>query len=65
MLSLITEDAGERAQLSSFRSAGSNIANMAAGVIIPILIYDAANELRGEVMWLIALIMGIVGFIAF
>ena len=65
MLSLITEDPGERAQLSSFRSAGSSIANMAAGMVIPVLIYDAANELRGEIMWLIALVMGIAGFVAF
>ena len=65
MLSLITDDAGERAQLSSWRTAGSMIAGIFTGALIPVMIYDAANELRGEQMWIIALVMGIAGFIAF
>lgn len=65
MLSLITDEPGERAQLSSWRSAGSLIATMATGVLIPVMIYDATNTLRGENMWIIALVMGIAGFIAF
>ena len=65
MLSLITEDAGERAQLSSWRGAGSMIGGIITGILIPILIYDATNELRGNMMWIIALVMGILGFIAF
>ena len=65
MLSLITDDAGERAQLSSWRTAGSMIAGIFTGALIPVMIYDAANELRGQQMWIIALVMGILGFIAF
>ncbi|MCF0134881.1 MAG: MFS transporter [Lachnospiraceae bacterium] len=65
MLPLITEEPGERAQLSSWRTAGSLIAGMATGVLIPILIYDASNNLKGESLWIIALIMGVVGFIFF
>lgn len=65
MLPLITEDAGERAQLSSWRMVGSMIGGMGAGVIIPMLIYDKAGYLLGEKMWMIALFMGVLGFAAF
>ncbi len=39
MLSLVTEDAGERAQLSTWRSVGSMIGNMLPMVILPMLIW--------------------------
>ncbi len=82
MLSLVTEDAGERAQLSTWRSVGSMIGNMAPMMILPMLIWhkevDAAGNpvinpetgvqvetLMGERVFLAALIMGVLGFIAF
>ena len=65
MLPLITEDAGERAQLSSFRTLGAMIGGMGAGMIIPMLIYGADNNIRGNLMWMIALFMGVLGFAAF
>ncbi|MBQ7838204.1 MAG: MFS transporter [Clostridia bacterium] len=98
MLSLITEDSGERAQLSTWRSIGSMFGNIIPMIILPMLIwqkvtYDGTgnyhtNPLTGEaykigdavldpltgkqfetllgerVFWA-ALIMGILGFIAF
>ena len=39
MLSLVTEDAGERAQLSTWRSIGSMIGNILPMVILPMLIW--------------------------
>ncbi len=39
MLSLVTEDPGERAQLSTWRSIGSMIGNMLPMVILPMLIW--------------------------
>ncbi len=39
MLSLVTEDAGERAQLSTWRSVGSMIGNMVPMIILPMLIW--------------------------
>ena len=39
MLSLVTEDAGERAQLSTWRSIGSMVGGMIPGMILPILIW--------------------------
>ncbi len=40
MLSLITEDVGERAQLSTWRSIGSMIGNMAPMILLPMLIWE-------------------------
>ncbi len=40
MLSLITEDHGERAQLSTWRSIGSMIGNILPNVILPMLIWN-------------------------
>ena len=40
MLSLISEDKGEQAQLSTWRSIGSMIGNMVPGIILPFLIWD-------------------------
>lgn len=40
MLSLVTEDVGERAQLSTWRSIGSMIGNMLPVIILPMLIWQ-------------------------
>ncbi|MBQ7122012.1 MAG: MFS transporter [Clostridia bacterium] len=102
MLSLITEDSGERAQLSTWRSIGSMFGNIIPMIILPMLIWEKVtynandfasnmyhkNPLTGEaykhgeaildpltgepletllgerVFWA-ALIMGVLGFIAF
>ncbi|MBQ4612936.1 MAG: MFS transporter [Clostridia bacterium] len=39
MLSLVTENAGERAQLSTWRSIGSMIGNILPNILLPILIW--------------------------
>ena len=66
MLSLISADAGDRAELSTFRSAGSMAGNMATGILLPILIYHPeTNALLGERVFIIALVMGILGFCFF
>ncbi len=65
VLSLITADPVERVGLSTWRSVGGMSGSMLAMVILPMLIYDANNELRGERLFIIALIMGVIGFIAF
>lgn len=65
MLSIITTDPGERAQLSTFRSAGAMVGGIACGVVIPMMIYDANSNLKGDTLFLIALFMGFLGFIAF
>ena len=40
MLSLVTEDVGERAQLSTWRSIGSMVGNILPNVILPMLIWN-------------------------
>ena len=40
MISLVTEDVGERAQLSTWRSIGSMIGNILPMVLLPMLIWD-------------------------
>ena len=39
MLSLVTEDNGERAQLSTWRSVGSMVGGMIPGIILPMIIW--------------------------
>lgn len=82
MLSLVSEDSGDRAQLSTWRSLGSMIGNMVPMFILPFLIWrnrlDAAGkpiinektgkvvqDLIGENVFFVAIIMGILGFLAF
>ncbi len=82
MLSLITENPGERSQLSTWRSVGSMVGNMAPMMLLPMLIWhkevDAAGNpvinpetgvqvetLLGDRVFFAALIMGVLGFIAF
>lgn len=65
MLSLITTDPVERAQLSTWRNAGAMAAGIGTGIVIPMIIYDASNNLRGQYMFAIALVMGVIGFIFF
>ena len=65
MLSLISDDPIQRAQLSTFRSIGSMGGALLTGMLIPVIIYDNQNNLRGEQMFVIALIMGVIGLICF
>ena len=65
LLSLISKDPADRASLSAWRSVGSMVGNMVPMVILPMIIYDANNNIIGTRVFLAALIMGILGFIAF
>jgi len=48
MLSLVTEDPGERAQLSTWRSVGSMIGNILPGIILPMIIWHKVVDENGE-----------------
>lgn len=65
LLSLISEDAGDRASLSAWRSVGSLVGNIATMALLPVLIYDSNNNIMGERVFLVALLMGALGFLAF
>ena len=53
MLNIVTEDAGERTQLSVFRSIGGAIGNILPGVILPMLIWEKVTYPEGgiEELW--------------
>ena len=65
LLSLISDDAGDRASLSAFRSIGSLVGNMLPMVILPFIMYNADGSLNGYKVFLAAFIMGILGFFCF
>lgn len=65
MMSVITTDGSERAQLSTWRSIGSMIGNIIPMVLLPILCYDASNNLKGETVFIVAIIMGLIGLLCF
>ncbi len=64
LMSLISEDAGDRASLSAWRGVGGMIGSMLPMVLLPILMYEN-NVLVGERVFFTALIMGAVGFVSF
>ena len=65
MMSVITQDGAERSQLSTWRSIGSMIGNILPMVLLPILCYDASNNLKGETVFIAAIVMGVIGLICF
>ena len=65
LLSLISNDPGDRASLSAWRSVGSLVGQMATMVLLPLLIYDKNDNIIGERVFFAALIMGVIAFFAF
>ena len=65
LLSLISTKPADRASLSAWRSVGSMVGNMVPMMILPMLIYDAEDNLIGERVFFAALIMGVLGFFCF
>lgn len=65
LLSLISNDPGDRASLSAWRSVGSLVGQMMTMVLLPLLIYDDNDNIIGERVFFVALIMGIIAFVAF
>lgn len=63
LLAAITPDPGKRTTLSSARQVGSFLATLIAGSLLPIIIYDANNELMGERLFIAALVLGAIGFV--
>ena len=65
LLSLISKDPADRASLSAWRSIGSIFGNMLPMVILPLLVYNADQSLNGPMVFVAALVMGVLGFICF
>ena len=65
LLSLISKEPADRASLSAWRSIGSMVGNMLPMVILPFLIYNKDESLNGFMVFVAALVMGVLGFICF
>ncbi len=66
LLSLISKEPADRASLSAWRSIGSMIGNMLPMVILPFIIYkEDGVTLNGPMVFVAALVMGLLGFICF
>ena len=65
LLSLISKEPADRASLSAWRSIGSLAGNMVPMMILPMIIYDADQNLVGPRVFIAALVMGVLGFISF
>ena len=65
LLSLISKEPADRASLSAWRSIGSLAGNMIPMVVLKFIIYNEDNSLNGNMVFLSAFIMGILGFICF
>lgn len=65
LLSLISNDPADRASLSAWRSIGSMVGNLLPMVILPFLVYNEDKSLNGPMVFVAALVMGVLGFIFF
>ena len=65
LLSLISTNTADRASLSAWRSVGSMIGNMLPMVLLPFLVYNPDKSLNGPMVFVAALVMGVLGFIFF
>lgn len=64
MHSAITDDPAKRTNLSTFRSIGAAFAQ-APLMLLPMLIYDDNENLRGNMMVWVALVCSVIGFVGF
>ena len=65
LLSLISKEPADRASLSAWRSIGSIFGNLLPMVILPFLVYNPDQSLNGPMVFVAALVMGVLGFICF
>ncbi len=65
LLSLISKEPADRASLSAWRSIGSIVGNMLPMIILPFLVYNEDQTLNGPMVFVAALVMGVLGFICF
>ena len=54
MLNIVTEDAGERTQLSVFRSIGGAVGNLLPGIILPMLIWKKVTFDPSNPTWFLS-----------
>lgn len=65
MQSVITNVPEERSSLSTFRSVGAMFAQIPVMIVLPLIVYDAEKNPRGDLFIAIVAVMGVIGFISF
>ncbi|MGI6568790.1 MAG: MFS transporter [Erysipelotrichaceae bacterium] len=65
MLSVITSDPGERAQLGAWRTLGALFAGLSMGIFLPIILYDENRNIMGVKLFFVALVLGFIGWLSF
>lgn len=70
MNAVITDKADERASLSTWRTIGAILAQVPINIVLPIICYadgdsSNANAFLGQKMFPIALVLGVLGYLAF
>ncbi|MDR3138939.1 MAG: glycoside-pentoside-hexuronide (GPH):cation symporter [Treponema sp.] len=65
MNAVISSKPSDRAQLSTFRTLGAMTSAIVVMIILPVFCYDRENNLLGSRIFVIALILGAAGFLAF
>lgn len=65
LLSLISKEPADRASLSAWRSVGSLVGNIIPMVVLPLIVYNKDDSLNGNMVFVAALVMGVLGFICF
>ena len=65
MLSVITSEPGERAQLGAWRVLGSFIVSLPIGIILPMFLYDDNDNIKGELLFPVAIILGVIALLMF
>ncbi len=58
LASVISNDAGERAQLSTFRSLGSIVTGILIGIIVPNVIYTQGGDVLPVNFFILSIVMG-------
>lgn len=64
MVSVISPEPGDRAQLSAWRTLGAMCSSIPIGIILPFVLYNENQELMGNRLFIVALILGVIGFCA-
>jgi GPH family glycoside/pentoside/hexuronide:cation symporter len=65
MLSVITKEPGQRAQLGAWRVLGSFVVSLPIGILLPKFLYDENDNVKGELLFPVAIILGIIALIMF
>ena len=65
MLSVITKDPGERAQLGAWRVLGSFVISLPIGIILPMFLYNEEGNVKGELLFPVAIILGVIALAMF